>query len=290
MNHKIIFVSVFIVFTLFFLLCSCPNEPTVYLVTLDAQDGIGGDVSVNVTYGAPMPAANAPTRNGYTFAGYYSSTGGDGTQYYNQNMTSMCDWDVESASTLYADWTPPYTVGGTGPAGGIIFYENPNWETDVWRYLEAAPADIEQYDSDFTYLFGYYRTVSNGPSSSVGTDTDIGTGEANNTALVNAMGSTAYTTPSHYISDAYTADYAAKLCTDHTIGAYVDWFLPSVDEMYQIYSNLKLNGLGGFEDDNYWSSSENGANSAYALNFSNGTTMDTVSKDVQYRIRPARAF
>ena len=34
-----------------------------------------------------------------------------------------------------------YALGDTGPAGGFIFYENPNYAADGWRYLEAAPFD-----------------------------------------------------------------------------------------------------------------------------------------------------
>ena len=40
-------------------------------------------------------------------------------------------------------WLPTreYAPGDTGPAGGLIFYVNPNYATDGWRYLEAAPFD-----------------------------------------------------------------------------------------------------------------------------------------------------
>ena len=31
-----------------------------------------------------------------------------------------------------------YSVGDAGPAGGIIFYVNPNYDDDGWMYLEAA--------------------------------------------------------------------------------------------------------------------------------------------------------
>jgi len=34
-----------------------------------------------------------------------------------------------------------YSIGDTGPAGGIIFYVNQNYEDDGWMYLEAAPDD-----------------------------------------------------------------------------------------------------------------------------------------------------
>jgi DUF1680 family protein len=37
--------------------------------------------------------------------------------------------------------TREYSPGDTGPAGGLIFYVNPNHVADGWRYLVAAPVD-----------------------------------------------------------------------------------------------------------------------------------------------------
>src|SRR5690554_5787135 len=45
-----------------------------------------------------------------------------------------------------------YALRDTGPAGGLIFYLNPNHPTDGWRYLEAAPGD--QNDGDEGIVWG----------------------------------------------------------------------------------------------------------------------------------------
>jgi len=76
-----------------------------YTVTLNQQTGSGGTSSVTATYGSAMPSASAPSRTGYTFNGYYGSTGGVGTKYYNSNMSSAHVWDVAGAETIYAYWT-----------------------------------------------------------------------------------------------------------------------------------------------------------------------------------------
>ncbi|MCQ2310543.1 MAG: InlB B-repeat-containing protein, partial [Paludibacteraceae bacterium] len=75
-----------------------------YTVTLDGNGGSGGSASVTATFGAAMPSADAPTRTGYTFQGYYDQKEG-GTQYYNNDMSSAHAWDKAAATTLYAHWT-----------------------------------------------------------------------------------------------------------------------------------------------------------------------------------------
>ncbi|MBR2589004.1 hypothetical protein IKE84_01525, partial [Candidatus Saccharibacteria bacterium] len=89
-----------------------------FTVTLNQQSGSGGTGSVTATYGSGMPGITKPSRTGYTFGGYYTGTGGSGTQYYNANGASVRNWDKTAATTLYAKWTlNNYTVnitsGGT---------------------------------------------------------------------------------------------------------------------------------------------------------------------------------
>jgi len=97
-----------------------------YAVTLNNNSGTGGTASVTATFGSVMPAATAPTRAGYTFAGYFdTSAASGGTQYYNSNMTSARNWDKAGTATLYARWTANlYTItlnlnGGTGVIASV---------------------------------------------------------------------------------------------------------------------------------------------------------------------------
>ena len=92
-----------------------------YKVTLDRQGGTDGSASVTATYGNSMPAIQVPTRNGYTFGGYYDQTNGGGTQYYNADGSSAKAWDKATATTLYAKWTAKtYTItfNANGGEGG----------------------------------------------------------------------------------------------------------------------------------------------------------------------------
>ena len=82
-----------------------------YTVSLDMQGGSMGSASVTATYDSAMPAITLPVRKGYTFGGYFTQTGGNGTQYYGADGSSLRNFDQASGITLYALWTAnTYTV------------------------------------------------------------------------------------------------------------------------------------------------------------------------------------
>ena len=68
----------------------------------------------------------------------------------------------------------------------------------------------------------------------------------------------------------------------------VDWFLPSKDELNEMYINLHQQGLGGFANYGYWSSTEVDSEFAWVQNFISGYQYG-VSKDYDY-VRAVRAF
>lgn len=173
-----------------------------------------------------------------------------------------------------------YSLRDMGPGGGYIFYDKGSYSSG-WRYLEAARADIE-VGGDYTHIFGYAR-----PLGTASTGTAVGTGAANTAALVNAMGEEAYSSDT---GNQKTGNYAAKLCDGHSTGGYSDWFLPSKDELEQMYNNLKVYSIGGFSGDYRWSSSEGDATKAWFLYFYNGAWNSYNRNYDQVRVRPARAF
>ena len=71
-------------------------------VTLDAQGGNSATNAVLVGYGAALPEIVPPTREGYVFAGYFSSVKG-GKQYYTFDGNGKI-WDRKEDATLYAQW------------------------------------------------------------------------------------------------------------------------------------------------------------------------------------------
>ena len=101
-------------------------DANTYTVTLNQQEGDGGTTSVEATYDAAMPTPIAlPTRTGYAFGGYYTGTGGSGTQYYTDSGASAKAWGVAGNTELYAKWTAnKYTVtldlqGGSGGKSSV---------------------------------------------------------------------------------------------------------------------------------------------------------------------------
>jgi len=68
-----------------------------------------------------------------------------------------------------------------------------------------------------------------------------------------------------------------------------DWFLPSKDELNQMYLNLHLQGLGGFASGYYWSSTEYDGTNAWLQFFGDGYQGLTNKGSNDY-VRAVRAF
>jgi hypothetical protein len=165
-----------------------------------------------------------------------------------------------------------YALGDTGPAGGLIFYINPNYAKDGWRYLEAAP-----FDQSAGAKWGCFRTLIPGARGSA-----VGIGKQNTIDI---------------LASCKTPGSAAELCANFTLNGIGGWFLPSADELTQMYVSLKLAGIGDFGNSNiadnycYWSSTQRTADMANHLDFAdNGRRRHFDDKDYPRRVRAARAF
>lgn len=110
-------------------------------------------------------------------------------------------------------------------------------------------------------------------SISVGdTLTAIGTGQANTTAIVNGCS---------------TAGIAARICDDLVLNGYSDWFLPSRDELNQMY--LQRAVIGVFPMHFYWSSSAESRIMAWGRLFS-VDVQTSYFKGQKGSVRAIRAF
>jgi hypothetical protein len=145
--------------------------------------------------------------------------------------------------------------------GGLIAYLN----TSTGTGLIAAPADYY-----LTSDWGCYGTEIGGTSAA------IGSGQANSTLIINGC---------------EEFNFAAKICNIYIWDGYYDWFLPSIDELNELYINLYLNGFGGFSSDFYWSSTEwvDSDTHGTGLSYNTGTS-SSYHKSNDFNIRPVRAF
>ena len=76
-----------------------------YSVTFNMEGGSGRTSALRVQHGDAFPAITPPTRDGYTFNGFYTKQNGAGTQYYDATGTSVYLGSIDSSVTLYASWT-----------------------------------------------------------------------------------------------------------------------------------------------------------------------------------------
>lgn len=108
----------------------------------------------------------------------------------------------------------------------------------------------------------------------VSTQTSIGSGNQNSINM-NAQGG---------------GSAIASACLNLSLNGYTDWYLPSRDELQQVYLNRVA--LGITSTVRYWSSSQHpneGRNFAYAFNFANGQeTQD--DKQTSYNYFAMRSF
>jgi hypothetical protein len=163
----------------------------------------------------------------------------------------------------------PATVGDRR-AGGVVFWVDPTDNTHgLVCAIEDQSAGIQWY---------------NGSNTTTGTTaTAIGTGSANTTAIIASQG-------------ASETAYAAGLARAYRGGGYTDWFLPSKDELNEMYQNkatinttATANSGADFSNIYYWSSTESGNDDAWTQYFSN-SNQASFSKGGAAFVRAVRAF
>jgi len=139
-----------------------------------------------------------------------------GTTYYIKAFVQKAD-----NSYLYSNALNFKTTGYFGPAGGYVAYDK-GTVSDGWRYMEIHPTTLNFSNAG---VGGKWGNMNNFIPA---TYPDFGKGLENTIAIVN--GTT-------------DANCAAKLCYNLTLNGYSDWFLPSIQELYQMSTELRKAGV-----------------------------------------------
>jgi hypothetical protein len=156
-----------------------------------------------------------------------------------------------------------YKIGDTGPGGGKIFYDKGN-NSDGWRYLEAAPADVGGSPLSWDRGgLGVYTDIT-------GTGTAIGTGKANTALILQTLISAP----------------AANACKTYSNNGKTDWFLPSRDELGKLCEQRDIVGISS---NIYFSSSQESRGWVYCYDFSTGSSAN-YNKGPERSVRAVRSF
>jgi hypothetical protein len=149
--------------------------------------------------------------------------------------------------------------------GGIVAYilqaGDIGYDATIQHGLIAAPSDQ-----------GYAQWGCYGATISGADGLAIGTGNQNTIDIMNGCSE---------------AGIAARVCGDLVLGGYSDWYLPSREELNQLYLNRVA--VGGFANFYYWSSPEGNNYLAWLQDFGSGN-LYCFSKASNYYVRAVRAF
>ena len=147
--------------------------------------------------------------------------------------------------------------------GGIVFYVDESGTSG----LVAAHEDIGEFE------WGCYGTELSGADGQ-----SLGTGYQNTLDIVSGCSET---------------PIAASEALAYESGGYSDWFLPSKDELIEMYNTIgnggPLGNIGSFVNNWYKSSTEVSSHLTWYVLFSSGFADDT-GKDAPDRVRPIRSF
>ena len=181
----------------------------------------------------------------------------------------VCDRSITWARTPVAagsSSTVTYALGDIGPGGGLVFLISGGLTYEMAKKTWSGGIEDPSAawcDDDSTILAGTFGTA-------------IGTG-AQNTVLM----------------DTGCISGAGQEAADYVAGGYSDWFLPSKDELNEMYAYSQVAGFNtatyGFASDFYWSSSQASAANAWYHDFIDDK-QTLAAKFVTLRVRPVRAF
>jgi hypothetical protein len=241
----------------------------------------------------------------------FNTTSGllSGTPTETKTVTTYTITGTNSAGSAAATFRLRVTgdIGDLGPGGGTIFYSAStpfvcgSTRASSCNYLEAAPSSWNvgaDPNRSWANTTNQGTAVINATSPETATATAIGWGYRNTRAII-LQGNADPSTSAAQLADEYTNTVNGQKISD--------WYLPSKDELNQmckwqrgvawtsdatVCTGGTINtgtGAAGFVTNDYWSSSESIANSAWFQYFGDGSQYNFIKSSTLY-VRPVRAF
>jgi hypothetical protein len=207
-------------------------------------------------------------------------------------FVSSCDEEVEGCVDSLAenynveatldDGSCEYIEIGANYQGGIVFYIDSTGEHGLIAafedLVEGSNLGVEGISEGFEW--GCNRVWVNGANGKV-----IGTGSQNTLDIV-----------AFNCETEQGGVTAAQAALDYYSKSYADWYLPSIDELMEMYNTIgnrsSLGDIGSFETSDYpyyWSSTQKLFIAGRSINFYDGTR-ETFLKHFSLRVRPIRSF
>lgn len=188
---------------------------------------------------------------GYTVAEFYAEPGITVQEILNEDAFTIQELRANGATTT--------DFHGVAYGGGLIF-------------LTTLSGDA--YVASLTDQSSGVRWANNGTANSAGGS--IGDGLTNTTNML------------AFDDGSTNGPNAATVCTGD-INGFSDWFLPSRNELREVYDNLF--DKAAFVYDNtaiYWSSTATSTSQCRAIDFSDGSTIDNQVRTLTHKVRAIR--
>ena len=158
--------------------------PSTYSVTYDSNSATSGTVPTDGTAYSASASVTVKTnsgtlaRTGYAFAGWNTLANGTGTHYA---ASGSATFTINANTTLYAEWTPTYTVtyNANSATGGSV-------PTDNTAYSSGATVTVSGNTGALTrtgYAFVGWNTAANGTGTDYAATGSVTFAIAGNTTL-----------------------------------------------------------------------------------------------------------
>ena len=210
--------------------------------------------------------SNSKTTDGTTSGTFTSTITGltAGTTYYVRayatNVIGTSYGAAQSFTTLSTLTLPTLPTVGSSYGGGKVAYVYQNG--DPGYTSSNIPVLITS-----NAILGFTRWHNGSDITTGATASTLGTGSANTNTIATSQG-----------ASTGGLTYAAALAKAYIGGGFTDWYLPSQDELNQMY--LNRDAIGGFDGtmNYFWASTEVDASRAIMQNFLNGGSLINFSK------------